>query len=83
MVTAILVYLKEINVWRLVSGTAMDVWFSLVGGPTTVNRMAVTALHHIMNPFLLTVDIFALIFVFMLYVWIICYNDDCLGYQLA
>ena len=53
--------------------------FSFGGGTTTVNRMAVTALHHIMNPLLLTVDMFALVVVFMFAVWIVCYNDDFLG----
>ena len=33
-----------------VSVTEMAVWFGLGGGPTTVNRISVTALHHIMTP---------------------------------
>ena len=51
----------ETYVLRGVSVTAMAVPFGLVGGPTTVIRMAVTALHHIMNPLLLTVDMFVLV----------------------
>ena len=47
---------------RGISGTAMNVQFGFGGGPTTVNRMAVTALHCIMNPLLLTFVMFDLIF---------------------
>ena len=43
----------------------MDVQFGLGGGPTTLNRMALTALHHTTNPLLLTVDMFDLVVVFM------------------
>ena len=61
VVTAIGGYLMETYVLRGVSVTAMAVPFGLVGGPTTVIRMAVTALHHIINPLLLTVDMFVLV----------------------
>ena len=61
----------------------MAVRFGLRGGPTTINRRSVTDLHHIMNPLLLTVDMFALIVVFMFSVLMVCYKDDCLGYQIS
>ena len=40
----------ERYVERGVSGTAMSFRFILRGGPTTVNRISVTAFHSIMNP---------------------------------
>ena len=57
----------------------MAVRFGFRGGPTTVNRTSVTALHHIMKPSLLTIEIFSLIVVFMFSFWIVCYNYDFLG----
>ena len=48
----------EIDVYRGLSGTAMTVRFGLGGVPTTVNRMAVTALHHIMTCLFVSLDMF-------------------------
>ena len=64
-------YLMEIYLWTEFSGTAMAIRFSLGGGPNNVNRMTVNALHCIMKPSLLTIDIFALVVVFMFSVWIV------------
>ena len=61
----------------------MSVWLGLGGGPTTVNIMAVTYFHCIMNPLLLTIDMFDLVVVFMFSFLIVCYNFDCIGYQFA
>ena len=54
----------------------MAVQFGLIGGPTTINRRTVTALHFTMNPSLITVGMFSLIVVFMFAVLIVRYNDD-------
>ena len=43
----------------------MDVRFSLGGVTTSVNIMAMTTLHHVMDPLLLIVYIFALVIVFV------------------
>ena len=48
-VTIIGGYPIEIDVLIGVFGTDMDVGFGFGGGPTTVNRMAVTALHRIVT----------------------------------
>ena len=69
----------EIYVQRRVSSTAMHVQFSLGVVPTNVNRIAVTALHHIMKPLLLTNGIFSLIIVFMFDVLIVYCNDYSIG----
>ena len=61
----------------------MAVQFILRGGPAAVNIRTVTALYLIMNPLLLTVDIFSLVVVFIFSVWIFRCNYECLGYQLA
>ena len=61
----------------------MDVQFGLRRGPTTVNRRTVTDFHFIMNPSLLSVDMFTLVIIFMFSILIVRYNDDCLGYQIS
>ena len=61
----------EIDVLRGFSGTAMSVRFGLGGGSTTVNRISVTALHHIMTPLFVSLDTFAVL--------IVHNNDDFLG----
>ena len=70
-VTVIWGYLKERDIWRWVSSTAMTIWFGLVGGYTTVNIMAVTALHIIMTHSCVSLEMFV--------VWITHNNDYCLG----
>ena len=52
----------------------MAVWFGLGGGPTTVNIIPVTALHHIINPSFFYLDMFA--------VWISHKNYECIGQYL-
>ena len=68
-------YLVERDVWRGVSGTSMDVRFSLVGGPTTVNIISVTDLYCIMSHLFFFLD--------MCDVWLVHNNDYCLVYQLV
>ena len=70
VVTSIGGYLMEIEFWILVSGNSMSVWFGLGGGPTTVNIISVTALHRIVTPPLVFLDVFD--------VWIVHNNDYCL-----
>ena len=41
-------------------GFLMDILYSIIR-PTTVNKLAVTALQHIMTPLFTTLDIFSLI----------------------
>ena len=67
-------YLIEINFCRGVSVTAMTVRFGLWGRPNTVNRMTVTALHHITNHSFVSIDMFA--------VWLVHKHENFLGYQL-
>ena len=69
------VYIMERYVWRGVSGTSMDVRFSLVGGPTTVNIISVTDLYCIMTHLFFFLD--------MCDVWLVHNNDYCLVYQLV
>ena len=70
-VTAIVCYLMERYVWRWVSGTAMFVGFGFGGGPTTVNTISMTALHRIMNPSFVSLNMFS--------VWLFHNNYDFLG----
>ena len=58
----------ERDVWRGFSGTDIDVRFGFRGGSTTVNRMAVTALHPIMTHPFFSIAMFS--------VWIVHNNDD-------
>ena len=69
-VTEILCFLMERDVWIVFYGTAMTIQFGLGVLPTTVNIMAMTALHRIMNPLLLNVDMSSLVVVLMFDVWI-------------
>ena len=50
----------ERGVSRGFSGTAMTVWFGFGGGTTTVNRIAVTASHHIMTRSFVSLDMFSI-----------------------
>ena len=58
----------ERDVWIGVSGTVMNFRFGLGGGPTNVNRMAMTALRCIMNHSFISLDIF--------FVLLVHNNDD-------
>ena len=49
----------EIDVRRGVSGTAMTFRFGLGGGRTTVNKITVNALHRIMTPSFVSLDMSA------------------------
>ena len=68
-------YLIERYLWRGVSGTTMTVRFCFRGGPTTVNRISVTSLHHIMTHLFVFLEIF--------FVWLVHNNDYFLGYQIS
>ena len=68
-------HLLERYVWIGISGTAMTVWFGFGGGTTTVNMMDVTALHRIMTPSFVSLEMFSILLVHN--------NDDWLGYNLA
>ena len=46
------------DVSRGFSGTDISVKFGLGENPTTLNRISVTALHHIMNPLFVSLDMF-------------------------
>ena len=50
--------------------------------PTTVNKLAVTALQRILTPSFITFDIFALVVPYLFTVCFVHNNDDCLGQQL-
>ena len=53
----------------------MSVRFGLGVGPTTLNRISVTALHRIINPSFISLDMFAFLLVHN--------NYEFLGYHLA
>ena len=63
------------DVSRGFSGTDISVKFGLVENPTTLNRISMTALHHIMNPLFVSLDMFDVLPVHN--------NDVCIGYQIA
>ena len=58
----------EIDVLRGVSGTEISARFGLGRGTTIVNRIAMTALHHITNSLLLANAVFVLVIFMMFFV---------------
>ena len=63
--------LTEIDAYNEASGFAMDVVVSTIKGCTIVNMFIVTVLQCIMTNSFVFLDMFV--------VFIVCYNDDCLG----